>query len=146
MAILDLKQIKAILIQNEDRIILSVGFILVAFLSFGAGKLSETYHPQTPIIFQDAPKCGTTGGAAQTAPAAASTSANSPINSPRFAGEAGEPVAAGAQTQGKIIGNKNSMIYHIPGGAFYDRISAQNRIYFNSEQEAQKAGYRKSKQ
>lgn len=139
MTIFDLKQIKAILTQNEDRIILSVGFILVAFLSFGAGKLSETYHPQTPIIFQNAPNCGTANGAAN-------NSANNQINSPRFAGEAGEPVAGGAQTQGKIIGNRNSMIYHLPGGAFYDRISEQNRVYFNSEQEAQKAGFRKSKQ
>ncbi len=135
MAVLNLKYCKEILAKNEDRIILSIGFMLVAILSFGAGKLSETYHPQTPIIFQDAPHTDATNDTAGVARDA--------IN--EQAGEASAK-AGGVQTQGKIIGNKNSMIYHVPGGAFYDKISEQNRVYFNSEQEAQGAGFRKSKQ
>lgn len=46
--------------------------------------------------------------------------------------------------QGKIIGNVNSKIYHVPGQAGYHMNSA-NAVYFNSEAEAQAAGYRKSK-
>jgi len=45
----------------------------------------------------------------------------------------------------KIIGNKGSKIYHLPGQASYHRIEEKNRIYFNSEEEAVKAGYRKAK-
>lgn len=48
-------------------------------------------------------------------------------------------------TQGKIKGNVKSMIYHVPGGAFYDKISANNVVYFDTEQDAINAGYRKSK-
>jgi len=114
---------------------LSIGFILVAILSFGAGKLSETYHPQTPIIFQEAPHSNAVSVTAGVARDAINNQAGETI-----------PKVDSAKIQGKIIGNKNSMIYHIPGGASYDRISEQNRIYFNSEQEAQNAGYRKSKQ
>lgn len=135
MAVLNLKYCKEILAKNEDRIILSIGFMLVAILSFGAGKLSETYYPQTPIIFQDAPRSEATDATAEIARDA--------INNQAVSASA---KAGGGQTQGKIIGNKNSMIYHVPGGAFYDKISARNRIYFNSEQEARNAGYRKSKQ
>lgn len=47
-------------------------------------------------------------------------------------------------TQGKIKGNVKSMIYHVPGGAFYDKISANNVVYFDTEQDAINAGYRKS--
>jgi micrococcal nuclease len=45
----------------------------------------------------------------------------------------------------KIIGNKRSKIYHLPGQASYLQIKEENRIYFNSEEEAVRAGYRKAK-
>lgn len=43
----------------------------------------------------------------------------------------------------QIIGNSRSHIYHVPGQAGYHMNSA-NAVYFNSEAEAQAAGYRKS--
>ncbi|MFD1318381.1 DNA/RNA non-specific endonuclease [Loigolactobacillus zhaoyuanensis] len=46
-------------------------------------------------------------------------------------------------TQGQIVGNVNSKIYHTPDQAGYN-MSAANAIYFNTEAEAQAAGYRKS--
>lgn len=46
--------------------------------------------------------------------------------------------------QGTIVGNRNSMIYHVPGQAGYHMNSA-NAVYFNSEQDAINAGYRKAK-
>lgn len=48
-------------------------------------------------------------------------------------------------TRGKIKGNMESMIYHVPGGAFYDKVSVNNVVYFDTEQDAINAGYRKSK-
>lgn len=47
-----------------------------------------------------------------------------------------------AQT-GKIVGNRNFKIYHVPGQAGY-RMNSANAVYFNSEAEAKAAGYRKS--
>lgn len=46
--------------------------------------------------------------------------------------------------EGKIKGNKNSMIYHIPGGQHYDRTTS-NIEWFCSEDDAVNAGFRKSK-
>ena len=46
--------------------------------------------------------------------------------------------------QGTIVGNRNSKIYHVPGQAGYHMHSA-NAVYFNSEQDAINAGYRKAK-
>lgn len=115
-----IKYCKTFLIKNEDKIILGVGFILVAILSFGVGKLSEVNRSGAPIVFQDAPACG-----------------DAEKNNPNLADS--------EKIQGQIIGNKKSLIYHLPGGAFYDKISEANRVYFNSEAEAQKAGYRKAK-
>lgn len=50
-----------------------------------------------------------------------------------------------SEVSGKIIGNKGSKIYHLPGQASYGRIKRQNRVYFDTEEEAVKAGYRKAK-
>ena len=46
---------------------------------------------------------------------------------------------------GKIIGNLKSKIYHLPGQANYEKGKEENRVYFDSEEEAIRAGYRKSK-
>lgn len=43
-----------------------------------------------------------------------------------------------------IIGNRKSHIYHVSGCKAYGKVSEANRIYFQSEAEAQQAGYRKA--
>lgn len=45
---------------------------------------------------------------------------------------------------GRVIGNKNSNIYHVPGCRDYNRVAERNRIYFNTEAEARAAGFRKA--
>lgn len=45
-----------------------------------------------------------------------------------------------------IKGNKKSKIYHIPTGRDYDKVSPQNIVWFQTEADAQAAGYRRAKQ
>jgi len=47
--------------------------------------------------------------------------------------------------RGKVIGNIRSHIYHLPGQDGYDRVRERNRIYFPTEEEAQKAGFWKAR-
>jgi len=47
--------------------------------------------------------------------------------------------------RGTVIGNTRSRIYHLPGQDGYDRVREKNRIYFTTEDEAQKAGFRKAR-
>ena len=44
----------------------------------------------------------------------------------------------------KVIGNKDSKRYHLPGMKYYDKVKSHHRIMFNSEAEAVKAGYSKA--
>lgn len=44
---------------------------------------------------------------------------------------------------GKIVGNVNSHIYHVPGQSGY-RMNSKNAVYFNTEQDAINAGYRRA--
>ena len=43
-----------------------------------------------------------------------------------------------------IIGNKATKFYHLSGSKFYDKIPEEFRVYFNTEEQAKKAGYTKS--
>lgn len=47
-------------------------------------------------------------------------------------------------TQGVIKGNRKSKIYHMPGQKDYDNISVKNTVYFETEEDAINAGYRKA--
>lgn len=46
-------------------------------------------------------------------------------------------------TTGRIVGNRRSKIYHVPGQAGYHMNSA-NAVYFRTETEAKRAGYRRA--
>lgn len=45
---------------------------------------------------------------------------------------------------GRIIGNRNSNIYHRPDCPDYNSVSERNRVYFKTEQAAQAAGFRRA--
>ena len=42
----------------------------------------------------------------------------------------------------KIIGNKNSKVYHLPGCPSYKRVSEKNQVLFDTADEAEKAGFK----
>jgi tetratricopeptide (TPR) repeat protein len=46
----------------------------------------------------------------------------------------------------KVIGNRDSKRYHLPGMKYYNKVQAYHRVTFNSEEEAIKAGYHKAAQ
>ena len=45
----------------------------------------------------------------------------------------------------KIVGNKRTMVYHLPGSSSAARVSPKNRVFFDSAEEAEKAGFRRSR-
>ena len=54
----------------------------------------------------------------------------------------GEKQYVDANGKGLIKGNASSKIFHLPGGAYYDKTKAE--AWFKTEAEAQAAGYRRS--
>jgi micrococcal nuclease len=52
---------------------------------------------------------------------------------------------AGKDICKEIFGNRRSKIYRIPGDAGCGRTKEENRVYFDTEDEAIKAGYRRAK-
>ena len=44
----------------------------------------------------------------------------------------------------RVVGNRDSKRYHLPGMKFYNKVLKHHRVIFNSEEEAIKAGYHKA--
>jgi len=56
-----------------------------------------------------------------------------------------QPTLASASTEGAIIGNRNSHVYHLASGCpGYSQVSQKNQVTFDSEAQALSAGYRKA--
>ena len=89
-----MKKMKNLLIENQQKIILLIGFVFVAAMSFGLGR--------------------------STAPQA-QTSSLSPVN---YTANIEQTQSASALScEGKIKGS-GSYIYHLPGGSFYAKTTS----------------------
>jgi len=119
-------KIKELIKTHQQKIVLSVGYLLVAVLAFGVGRLTAYKYSAPEIKIEQA--------------------FLPPDNySPNIAGaQLQETQQAEGDCKGKIKGNVSSsgMIYHVPGGSFYDRTNAE--MCFDTEEQARAAGFRKS--
>jgi cytoskeletal protein RodZ len=66
-----------------------------------------------------------------------------PLYSPPASTE-GKPVPP--QQGGRIVGNRDTKRYHLPGMKYYDQVKEYHRVLFQSEREALRAGYVKARQ
>lgn len=55
-----------------------------------------------------------------------------------------EPMKPVQNSNGRIIGNRNSKIYHRPDCPDYQKVSEKNRMYFSTNAEAERAGFRRA--
>jgi len=71
------------------------------------------------------------------------TNTNTSSHFKPFENDPSDDQESNLKCEGKIKGNANSKIYHLPGDAYYDR-TWDNIVWFCTEAQAQKAGYRAS--
>jgi len=103
--------------SHQHKLVLATGYLIVGVAAFGLGRLTIPQALTPEIIVQEA--------------------FVAPTNyTPAVAG------IQSSQCDGKIKGSA-SQIYHIPGGAFYDRTTNPARC-FDTEEQAITAGFRKS--
>lgn len=107
----------ALVKTHQQKLVLLAGFFIVAATGFGLGRLTLPDVSAPEIIVEE--------------------TFSAPTNyTPAVSG------IQSSQCEGQIKGSA-SQIYHIPGGAFYDRTTNPTRC-FNTEAEAQAAGFRKA--
>lgn len=117
--------------NNQQKLVLAAGFILVALIAFLLGRLTAFQAAAPDISVQEV-----FASPSNYTPAVAgvqSQSDKSPDNT-----------STAPDCAGKIKGS-SSRIYHLPGDAFYDRTTKPIQC-FDTEAQAQSAGFRKSSQ
>lgn len=113
--------------KNQGDIALVVGFILVAIIAFGAGRLTAPAVVRNPIIIENMGDTGNSAGIDDSA--ASGVSSDNPVNA-----------SIQSNTKGMFVGSKNSNLYHWPWCAPAKNIKPENEVWFQSEAEARAAG------
>lgn len=132
-------KIKKFLESHEKKIVLAVGLVLVAVLSFEAGLLKGQKWQQDPLVIEK-PVAGVIAGAESCAiapadsgtPAATSVQASAPVQT--------QP----ASTKGAcnfVVSKNSNKIHPTVNCTWADRIKPENKLCFSTLEEAKAKGY-----
>ena len=122
---------------QKYEIVLAVGFVLVAVISFEGGILKGQKLSQNPVIIEKlienaVPIENNSNSAvqgvsqSQNLPSEVKKSENSAIEQPKDCA---------------FVGSKNSNKYHLPTCRYAKSIKPENRVCFSSEDDAKSKGY-----
>lgn len=123
--------------DHKVQIYLVIGFVVIFFVGVGVGKWDGPAASSRPSNYQNY----TTKTNPVEAPATQAAPAEGEVQAPT---PSVPPQATTVATPCTVKGNISSKekIYHVAGGAFYDRVKEEQ--CFETETAAQAAGYRKS--
>ena len=133
--------------DNQADIVLVVGVILIALISFGLGRLSAPQNNKEPIVIEQNQESGIKNNDASilnnleqgSGDGQNNPSTSAAADSLRSGNNVGVEAAVGAK--GIFVASKNGAKYHWPWCSFAKKIKPENQVWFKSETEAQKAGY-----
>ena len=132
MSIIDFNRIGDWFRRNQADIAIAIGFVLVAVIAFGAGRLSAPEIVRNPIII-DEPEISDSvnilGNVSQSLNAAAGDLVNPASRD------------TGQSAKGLFVASRNGTKYYWPWCSWADRIKEENKVWFNSEKDAQTAGF-----
>lgn len=109
-----------------DDLFLGLIIILVAFGSFGLGRLSKIEGAKTPIRFENKPEI---------------TSSTFVSLSSTVAPVVVSQIPQSGDSASQLVGSKNGTKYYYPWCTGVSKISPENLIYFTSKTEAETRGY-----
>ncbi len=136
------KKIKDFIHTDLGRdIYLSIIIVLTATASFGLGRLSKISHSGEGIVhtqWTSKDDLLRDGGVAKLTATVINSGAGSPEK------QSGNQSGSESTKSGPIVASKNGAKYYLPLCGGIGRIKVENRIYFNTEDEAIAAGYQKS--
>lgn len=124
-----LSQIKNWVKDNQADIILVIGIIIIALISFGFGRLTAPKIVKEPVVIEEP-----TAAIGNQFVATTTEEGSADIIAPQ--GTTGE-----TSEKGIIVASKNGKKYHWPWCSWAKNIKPENQVWFKSEEEAKKAGY-----
>lgn len=131
---INISQIKLWVKDNQGDIVLVIGIILIALISFGLGRLTAPQIVKEPVTIEKS-----------------NFSSQSAAISNQLTGTTTEEVLEQGNTEitsqtpsnekGIIVASKYGKKYHWPWCTWAKKIKPENQVWFKSEEEAKKAGY-----
>ena len=125
----------------KDDIFIAGAIILVGLAGFGLGKLSALEKGREPVEIRSAQITISANGKADFNAVISSSSQSSNINKSANIPMSAAAMIAGESAKGLLVASKSGTKYHFPWCAGASQIAEKNKIWFNSYEEAQKAGY-----
>lgn len=122
-----LERIKVWLTENRRDLFLASLVFLVSIASFGLGRLSAIWPEEEPITIENYES----GSMNQESKAAATASNATP-----------DSVSQIPNSQGAYVASKSGSVYHFPECPGAKQIKEENKIRFETVEEARAAGYR----
>jgi hypothetical protein len=130
-------KIKDFWLRYEYKIVLVLGFFLVAIISFEGGILQGRKMLQNPIIIEKpAENTANQAAASQNAPEAQNS-----IQEAKNTVSSSDIVPQNCA----FVGSKNSDKYHLPSCRYAKNINEANRVCFSSAEDAAAKGYQPDK-
>lgn len=127
-----IKFLKQFWLNHETKVVLIIGFILVAVIAFEAGILHGQKWQQKPLIIEKSVQAEATAAESQT-PTQTQNSA--------LEGQKQAEMLLNNPQNCAFIGSKNSTKYHLPTCQWAKRIKPENTVCFKNEEEAKSRGY-----
>lgn len=112
--------------KHQNKILPAIAVIIAFGAGFQIGKVTSPYYTAHPIVFSE--------NAQVSPPIPALEALVAPSVTPTA-------TVAAAKTEGKFVGSVNSDLYHDPSCPSASRIKPANQVWFESREEAEKAGY-----
>jgi hypothetical protein len=123
-------------LKHEQKIILAIGIILVAAISFEAGFLHGQKNRQESVIVNKAPafESANTDQNKNDAIDTKTATANNKTTST-------ESTATADPQKCAYVASKNSNKYHLPTCRYAQNIKPENKVCFSSKEEAESRGF-----
>lgn len=125
-------KIKEAFLKYESKIVVFLGMILVAVISFEVGILQGQKWQQEPMIVE-VPAVVATGAGSETA--------IDNVNVQAVGDKTQENINQKNPAECIFVGSKNSDKYHVPTCSYAKRIKPENVVCFKDKAEAQARGY-----
>ena len=122
------KKINSWLAANQKDLFLAVLIVLTSVISFGLGRLSAIWPEKTPIRILN----NEIGIMNEGRPVSAELNSTSSLESKTTI----------SNLTGKYVASKNGTAYHYPWCPGALKIKEENKIWFDTKEEAEKRGYK----
>lgn len=138
-------QIFRFLSQNQDKIVLVIGAILIAAIGFAAGRLTTVRPQSEPIVIEEPEQSIAEGskikGEALEVTRQTEKDSQSEEKEQAPTEKLKENKEESEEATVKYIGSKSGKKYHYPDCRYGKKIKEENQVWFKSAKEAQEAGY-----